>query len=113
MYRLSCGEKVAISIRRLPLQPMSLEKIGLPSYIKTMLEVNTGIILVIGPTRSGKIAQITSMLNHINAIRSAYSIMIKKAIKYALKRKQTMSAKDAMRATYNQLELHVMSNGIR
>lgn len=90
VYRLSCGEKVSISIRRLPLQPMSLEKIGLPSYIKTMLEANKGIILVTGPTGSGKTTTIASMLDHINATRSSHIITIEEPIEYELKRKQSI-----------------------
>lgn len=90
VYRLSCGEKVAISIRRLPLQPMSLEKIGLPSYIKTMLEANKGIILVTGPTGSGKTTTIASMLDYLNATRSAHIITIEEPIEYELKRKQSI-----------------------
>lgn len=90
VYRLSCGEKVSISIRRLPLQPMSLEKIGLPSYIKTMLEANKGIILVTGPTGSGKTTTIASMLDYLNATRSAHIITIEEPIEYELKRKQSI-----------------------
>lgn len=90
IYRMSCGEKVAISIRRLPLQPMPLEKIGLPPYIKTMLEATKGIILVTGPTGSGKTTTIASMLDYINTTRSAHIITIEEPIEYQLQRKQSI-----------------------
>jgi twitching motility protein PilT len=90
VYRLSCGRKVAISIRRLPMQPMALERIGLPSYVRTMLEASKGIILVTGPTGSGKTTTIASMLDYINASRSAHIITIEEPIEYQLERKQAI-----------------------
>lgn len=90
VYRVSCGEKVAISIRRLPLYPIPLEKTGLPSYTKTMLEATKGIILVTGPTGSGKTTTIASMLDHLNATRSSHIITIEEPIEYQLRRKQSI-----------------------
>ncbi|RJF96863.1 twitching motility protein PilT [Noviherbaspirillum cavernae] len=90
VYRMSCGEKVTISIRRLPLQPIALEKTGLPTYVKTMLEANKGIILVTGPTGSGKTTTIASMLDYLNANRSAHIVTIEEPIEYQLQRRQSI-----------------------
>jgi twitching motility protein PilT len=90
VYRLSCGEKVAMSIRRLPLNPIPLEKTGLPHYVKTMLEATKGIILVTGPTGSGKTTTIASMLEHFNVTRSSHIITIEEPIEYHLERKQSI-----------------------
>jgi twitching motility protein PilT len=90
VYRVQCGEKVAISIRRLPLHPIPLEKTGLPPYIKTMLEATKGIILVTGPTGSGKTTTIASMLDYLNATRSSHIITIEEPIEYQLQRKQSI-----------------------
>jgi twitching motility protein PilT len=90
VYRMSCGTKVTISIRRLPLQPIALEKTGLPHYVKTMLEATKGIILVTGATGSGKTTTIASMLDYINASRSAHIITIEEPIEYQLERKRSI-----------------------
>jgi twitching motility protein PilT len=90
VYRMSCGERVTISIRRLPLQPLPLEKTGLPPYIKAMLEANKGIILVTGPTGSGKTTTMASMLDYMNANRSAHIITIEEPIEYQLTRRQSI-----------------------
>ncbi|MFZ6774446.1 type IV pilus twitching motility protein PilT [Undibacterium sp. SXout7W] len=90
VYRMSSGSKVAISIRWLPLHPIALEKTGLPFYVKTMLEANKGIILVTGPTGSGKTTTIASMLDYLNASRSAHIITIEEPIEYQLERKQSI-----------------------
>lgn len=90
VFRMASGSKVAVSIRRLPLHPIALEKTGLPQYVKTMLEANRGIILVTGPTGSGKTTTIASMLDHINASRSAHIVTIEEPIEYQLQRKQAI-----------------------
>lgn len=90
LYRLSGGSKMAVSIRRLPLAPISIEKTGLPSYVKTMLEATKGIILVTGPTGSGKTTTIAALLEHINNTRSAHIVTIEEPIEYHLERKQSI-----------------------
>jgi twitching motility protein PilT len=90
VFRTSCGSKVTISIRRLPLHPMPIEKTGLPPYVKTILEATRGIILVTGPTGSGKTTTIASMLDSINASRSSHIITIEEPIEYQLTRKQSI-----------------------
>lgn len=90
VFRTSGGSKVTVSIRRLPLHPIPLEKTGLPHYVKTILEATRGIILVTGPTGSGKTTTIASMLDQINATRSAHIITIEEPIEYQLQRKQSI-----------------------
>lgn len=90
VYRTCGGKKVVISIRRLALHPIPLEKTGLPQYVKTMLEASKGIILVTGPTGSGKTTTIASMLDYVNATRSSHIITIEQPIEYQLESKQSI-----------------------
>ena len=90
VYRSCGGQKVVISIRRLPLYPIALDKTGLPQYIKTMLEASKGLILVTGSTGSGKTTTIASMLDYINANRSSHIITIEQPIEYQLERKRSI-----------------------
>ncbi|MEN3292542.1 MAG: twitching motility protein PilT, partial [Burkholderiales bacterium] len=61
-----------------------------PIYIKTMLEATKGIILVTGPTGSGKTTTIASMLDYLNATRSSHIITIEEPIEYQLQRRQSI-----------------------
>lgn len=90
VFRTSGGSKVTVSIRRLPLHPIPLEKTGLPHYVKTILEATRGIILITGPTGSGKTTTIASMLDQINATRSSHIITIEEPIEFLLQRKQSI-----------------------
>jgi len=90
IYRMERGSRVAVSIRRFPLTPLTLEQIGLPTYVKTMLEASKGIILITGPTGAGKTTTIASMLDYINTTRQGHIVTIEEPIEYQLHRKQSI-----------------------
>ena len=53
-------------LRQIPTTLLSLNKIGLPPVIKDLLFRPRGLILVTGPTGSGKSTTLASMINVIN-----------------------------------------------
>lgn len=83
IYRVGGGSKTVLSIRRLPLEPMPLERLGLPAYVKTMLETSKGVIFVTGPTGSGKTTTIASLLDHVNRTRNCHIVTIEQPIEYS------------------------------
>ena len=90
VYRSAGGARVTVSIRRLPLRPIPLAQTGLPPHTRMMVEAARGIIMVTGPTGSGKSTTIAAMLDHINATRSAHIVTIEEPIEYRLQRKQSI-----------------------
>ncbi|MBN3853196.1 MULTISPECIES: type IV pilus twitching motility protein PilT [unclassified Paraburkholderia] len=84
LYRTYGGRKLVISIRRLPLQPLALDKLGLPAYVRSMIDSAKGLILVTGPTGSGKTTTIASMLDYINRNRTSHIVTIEQPIEYEL-----------------------------
>jgi twitching motility protein PilT len=58
-----------IVMRQIPSKLMTLEEIGLPPSIKELLFRPRGLILVTGPTGSGKTTTLASMVNIINQER--------------------------------------------
>jgi twitching motility protein PilT len=69
-------------LRQIPTKLMSLEKIGLPPSIKDLLYRPRGLILVTGPTGSGKTTTLASMLDVINVERDCHIITIEDPIEY-------------------------------
>ena len=68
-FRVSCFKQkgsYAMVLRQLPNKFYSFEQIGLPVQIKELLSRPRGLILVTGPTGSGKTTSLATMLNHIN-----------------------------------------------
>ena len=92
MYCVNGGQRIALSLRRLPLQPLPLEQTGLPSYVRAALlePASKGIILVTGPTGSGKTTTTASMIDHLNATRGAHIVTIEEPIEYRFERKMSI-----------------------
>jgi twitching motility protein PilT len=67
-----------------------LEQIGLPPQIKDLLFKPRGLILVTGPTGSGKSTTLASMLNIVNEERDCHIITIEDPIEYYHNHKKSM-----------------------
>src|SRR5690242_3480578 len=87
-------------LRQIPTKLLTLEQIGLPpTTIKTLLNKPRGLVLVTGPTGSGKTTSLSSMINIINEDRDdAHIITIEDPIEYYHKHKK---------AVVTQREVHV------
>jgi twitching motility protein PilT len=91
VYCTNGGQRIALSLRRLPLNPLPLEQTGLPLYLRSsLLEATKGLILVTGPTGSGKTTTIGSMIEHINSTRGAHIVTIEEPIEYQFARRQAI-----------------------
>ena len=73
---------MAMALRLIPNRLLTLEEIGLPAMIKTLLYKPRGLILVTGPTGSGKTTTLASMLNVINQERDCHILTIEDPIDY-------------------------------
>ncbi len=69
-------------LRQIPNEFFDLEDIGIPDQIKDLLYRPRGLVLVTGPTGSGKSSTLASMINYINQKRSAHVITIEDPIEY-------------------------------
>ncbi|MEZ5276175.1 MAG: type IV pilus twitching motility protein PilT [Opitutaceae bacterium] len=69
-------------LRQIPNDMFSLRDIGLPDKIKELLYRPRGLILVTGPTGSGKSTTLASMVNYINENREGHLITIEDPIEY-------------------------------
>lgn len=72
----------AIVLRLIPSKILSMEEIGLPASIKDLLFRPRGLILVTGPTGSGKTTTLASMIDLINMERDAHVITIEDPVEY-------------------------------
>lgn len=73
---------VGMVLRQIPSKLVTLDEIGLPAQIKDMLYRPRGLILVTGPTGSGKTTTLASMINLINIERDCHIITIEDPIEY-------------------------------
>ena len=78
-------------LRQIPSKLLTLEQIGVPPSIKELLYKPRGLVLVTGPTGSGKTTTLASMINIINEERDdAHIITIEDPIEYYHKHKKSV-----------------------
>ncbi len=87
-----------IVLRQIPLKMFGLRDIGLPDKIRELLYRPRGLILVTGPTGSGKSTTLAAMINYINEARDGHIITIEDPIEYF---------HDHKRCVVTQREVHV------
>lgn len=73
---------VAATLRLIPARIPHLDELGLPPVLKEMARKPRGLILVTGPTGSGKSTTLAAMINQINSERSVHIITIEDPIEY-------------------------------
>ena len=73
---------IGLVLRQIPNEMIPLKKIGLPEEINELLYKPRGLILVTGPTGSGKTTTLTSMLDFINENRACHIITIEDPIEF-------------------------------
>jgi len=69
-------------LRQIPTTLLSFDEIGLPAKIPELLKKPRGLILVVGPTGSGKTTTLASMLDYINTERNCHILTIEDPIEY-------------------------------
>jgi twitching motility protein PilT len=73
---------VAMAMRRVRAQSSSIAELGLPDVVRKLAEEQRGMVLVTGPTGSGKTTTLASMVDHINHTRSCHIITIEDPVEY-------------------------------
>ena len=78
-------------LRQIPSKLLTMEQIGLPPSVRELLYKPRGLVLVTGPTGSGKTTTLASMINIINEERDdAHIITVEDPIEYYHKHKKSL-----------------------
>ena len=75
-------DTIALNLRLIPYKIMSFEEIGLDKNVQELCKAPRGLVLVTGPTGSGKTTTLATMINFINETRDAHIITIEDPIEY-------------------------------
>lgn len=60
----------------------TIDELGMPPVVKDLLNAHQGLILVTGPTGSGKSTTLAAMINYINSTRSCHIVTLEDPIEY-------------------------------
>ena len=81
---------LGISLRLIPSELFTLEELGLAGKIKELLHSERGLILVTGPTGSGKSTTLATMINYINENMDKHIITVEDPIDYYHEHKKSI-----------------------
>jgi len=84
-FRVNCYRDkgtVATAFRVIPSRIPTVRELGLPAVLEDLTRKPRGLILVTGPTGSGKSTTLAAMVNQINSERSVHIITIEDPIEY-------------------------------
>ncbi|MEE8558714.1 MAG: type IV pilus twitching motility protein PilT, partial [Myxococcota bacterium] len=104
---------VGTVIRQVPVEILSADQLGLPEAVLDLCYLSKGLVLVTGPTGSGKSTTLAAMVDYINKNRTDHIITIEDPIEFVHENKRclinqrevgrhTRSFKDALRAALRE-----------
>jgi len=68
--------------RIIPTDILTLEQLGMPPSVRRLAEMPAGLVLVTGPTGSGKSTTLAGMIDHINETRAAHILTIEDPLEF-------------------------------
>jgi twitching motility protein PilT len=84
-FRGNCYKQrgcVALAIRQIPYEIRSIQELGLPPMVARFAERPRGLVLVTGPTGSGKSTTLAALVDKINRERKGHIITIEDPIEF-------------------------------
>jgi len=81
---------IGVVMRLIPHKLLSFEQIGLPDSVHKLLEMHRGLVLVTGPTGSGKTTTLATMIDWINRHRDVHIITVEDPIEYYHEHQQAL-----------------------
>ncbi len=83
---------LAAAFRLIPNQIKSINDLGMPQIVSSFAEYPRGLVLVTGPTGSGKSTTLAALVDKINSEKSAHIITIEDPIEFTHKSKRSVVA---------------------
>ena len=82
--------RTGMALRLIPSRLMSFEEIGVPEVVRDLCERPRGLVLVTGPTGSGKTTTLATMINYINENLDRHIVTIEDPIEYYHQHKKSI-----------------------
>lgn len=81
---------LAAAMRLIPNELLSVEELGLPNVINSFADFPRGLVLVTGPTGSGKSTTLAALVDKINSERAAHIITIEDPVEFMHRSKRSV-----------------------
>jgi twitching motility protein PilT len=73
---------VAVALRQIPFRIPGFEELGIPKVVAELADLPRGLVLVTGPTGSGKSTSLAALINKINLERHCHILTVEDPIEY-------------------------------
>ncbi len=93
---------LAAVFRTIPTKILTMQDLGCPDSIRKMAERRSGLVLVTGPTGSGKSTTLAAMIHHINLTRACHVLTIEDPVEFVHQPKKAQ-------VTHREVGPHVSS----
>ncbi|MBQ1373387.1 type IV pilus twitching motility protein PilT [Candidatus Saccharibacteria bacterium] len=84
--------KLAAAFRLIPNQIKTIDELGMPAIVETFAEYPRGLVLVTGPTGSGKSTTLAALIHKINHEKSTHIVTIEDPIEFTHKSERSLIA---------------------
>jgi twitching motility protein PilT len=81
---------IAAALRLIPNKIRTVEDLGMPQIVNKFTEYPRGLVLVTGPTGSGKSTTLAALVDRINTERASHIITVEDPIEYTHKSKRSL-----------------------
>lgn len=82
--------QLSLALRVIPFRVRSLEELGAPRAVTTLLNRPYGLVLAVGPTGSGKSTTLAAMIDRINETKPVHILTIEDPVEYLHHHKMAM-----------------------
>jgi twitching motility protein PilT len=82
--------QLGLALRVIPFRVRSLEELGCPRAVSTLLNRPYGLVLAVGPTGSGKSTTLAAMIDRINETKPVHILTIEDPVEYLHHHKMAM-----------------------
>jgi twitching motility protein PilT len=73
---------LALALRSIPLQIPTFEDLATPPVVRSLAEIERGLVLVVGAAGNGKSSTLAAMIGHINQTRRVHVVTIEDPIEF-------------------------------
>lgn len=100
---------LAAAFRRIPLQIPEIAKLSLPPVLHSFASLRQGLVLVTGPTGSGKSTTVSAVIDEINRTRNAHIVTVEDPIEFVFKPIKSIISQREMRADTHSWQVALRS----